>query len=194
MFLRSFPGGSEVKNLPASAGDMGSIPSLGRSHMPRSNKPVIHKRRHRSEKPQQWEAQAPQLGSRPHSPRLEKAHAATKTSAVKDRQMKSLKSTFLKLGLKDPAIHLLFSNIFDQRSFNCTSVIMLLNYCLEEWVYVGAIIVCECYCRNTYLEYDCIPSNIFTPEIYPRVCYQVDKWTFGHNILFRSLWPCQHSQ
>ena len=52
---------------------------------------------------------------------------------------------------------------------------MLLNYCLEEWVYVGAIIVCECYCKNTYLEYDCIPSNIFTLEIYPRVCYQVDK-------------------
>ena len=71
---------------------------------------------------------------------------------------------------------------------------MLLNYCLEEWVYVGAIIVCECYCKNTYLEYDCFPSNIFTPEIYPRVCYQVDKCNFGHTILFRSLWPCQHSQ
>ena len=29
-----FPGGSVVKNLPASAGDMGSMPDLGRSHMP----------------------------------------------------------------------------------------------------------------------------------------------------------------
>ena len=34
---RGFPGGSVVKNLPANAGDMGSIPHLGRSHMPGSN-------------------------------------------------------------------------------------------------------------------------------------------------------------
>ena len=33
---QSFPGGSVVKNLQANAGDLGSIPSLGRSHMPRS--------------------------------------------------------------------------------------------------------------------------------------------------------------
>ena len=32
-----FPGGSVVKNLATSAGDMGSIPDLGRSHMPQSN-------------------------------------------------------------------------------------------------------------------------------------------------------------
>ena len=32
-----FPGGSVVKNLPASAGDMGSIPGPGRSHMLQSN-------------------------------------------------------------------------------------------------------------------------------------------------------------
>ena len=32
-----FPGGSMVKNLPANAGDTGSILSLGRSHMPHSN-------------------------------------------------------------------------------------------------------------------------------------------------------------
>ena len=31
-----FPGGTVVENLPANAGDMGSIPGLGRSHMPRS--------------------------------------------------------------------------------------------------------------------------------------------------------------
>ena len=31
------PGGSVVKELPANAGDMGSIPGLGRSHMLRSN-------------------------------------------------------------------------------------------------------------------------------------------------------------
>nr|XP_058937601.1 chromatin modification-related protein MEAF6 isoform X5 [Kogia breviceps] len=34
---RDFPGGSVVKNLPANAGDTGSIPGRGRSHMLRSN-------------------------------------------------------------------------------------------------------------------------------------------------------------
>ena len=34
---RDFPGGAVVKNPPASAGDTGSSPGLGRSHMPRSN-------------------------------------------------------------------------------------------------------------------------------------------------------------
>ena len=32
-----FPGGAVVKNLPANAGDTGSIPGPGRSHMPWSN-------------------------------------------------------------------------------------------------------------------------------------------------------------
>ena len=32
-----FPSGPVVKNLPASAGDTGSIPDPGRSHMPRGN-------------------------------------------------------------------------------------------------------------------------------------------------------------
>ena len=32
-----FPGGAVVENPPANAGDMGSIPGPGRSHMPRSN-------------------------------------------------------------------------------------------------------------------------------------------------------------
>ena len=35
--LLGFPGGAVLKNLPASAGDTGSIPGLGRSHMPWSN-------------------------------------------------------------------------------------------------------------------------------------------------------------
>ena len=34
---KGFPGGAVVENLPANAGDMGSNPGLGRSHMPRSN-------------------------------------------------------------------------------------------------------------------------------------------------------------
>ena len=32
-----FPGGALVKNLPANAGDTGSSPGLGRSHMPQSS-------------------------------------------------------------------------------------------------------------------------------------------------------------
>ena len=32
-----FPGGAVVENLPANAGDTGSGPGLGGSHMPRSN-------------------------------------------------------------------------------------------------------------------------------------------------------------
>ena len=35
--LPGFPGGAMVKNPPANAGDTGSSPGLGRSHMPQSN-------------------------------------------------------------------------------------------------------------------------------------------------------------
>ena len=35
--VQGFPDGAVVKNLPANAGDTGSIPGPGRSHMPRSN-------------------------------------------------------------------------------------------------------------------------------------------------------------
>ena len=34
---QGFPGGAVVEGLPASAGDTGSSPGLGRSHMPKSN-------------------------------------------------------------------------------------------------------------------------------------------------------------
>ena len=39
---RDFPGGTVVKNPPANAGDTGSSPGLGRSHMPQATKPVCH--------------------------------------------------------------------------------------------------------------------------------------------------------
>ena len=35
--MLGFPGGAVVESLPANAGDTGSSPGLGRSHMPRSN-------------------------------------------------------------------------------------------------------------------------------------------------------------
>ena len=34
--MQGFPGGAVVENLPANAGDTGSSPGLGGSHMPRS--------------------------------------------------------------------------------------------------------------------------------------------------------------
>ena len=37
LLIWAFLGGSVVKNLPANAWDMGSIPGLGRSHMPQGN-------------------------------------------------------------------------------------------------------------------------------------------------------------
>ena len=37
IILLGFPGGTVVKNPPANAGDRGSSPGLGRSHMPQSN-------------------------------------------------------------------------------------------------------------------------------------------------------------
>ena len=78
-----FPGGAVVKNLPADAGDTGSSPGPGRSHMPQSNwarAPQLLSLRSRAcepqllsphattteahapqqEKPTQWEAHAPQ--------------------------------------------------------------------------------------------------------------------------------------
>ena len=36
-WVGDFPGGTVVKNLPANAGDVSSIPALGRSHIPWSN-------------------------------------------------------------------------------------------------------------------------------------------------------------
>ena len=36
-YVQDFPGGTVVENPPASAGDVGLIPGLGRSHMPQGN-------------------------------------------------------------------------------------------------------------------------------------------------------------
>ena len=35
--MKDFPGGPVVENLPAKTGDMGTIPGLGRFHMPQGN-------------------------------------------------------------------------------------------------------------------------------------------------------------
>ena len=82
--FEGFPIGSMVKNLPVTAGDMGSIPDLGASHMQLSpyttttepvlyslgataTEPTCHNCVHsrscapHQEKPLQWEAHAPSL-------------------------------------------------------------------------------------------------------------------------------------
>ena len=65
----------QIKNLPASAGDMGSIPGPGRSHTMQSD----YAHTPQLEKAPQWEAWVPQLESSPSSPQLEKAFVAAKT-------------------------------------------------------------------------------------------------------------------
>ena len=107
-----FHGGEVVKNPPANAGDTGSSPGLGRSHMPRSNQaraPQLLSLRSRAhepqllslratttearaprarapqqEKPPQWEVCATK--SSPRSLQLEKARAQQrKPNAAKDK-------------------------------------------------------------------------------------------------------------
>ena len=66
--FRDFPGGAMVKNPPATAGDTGTIPGRGRSHMLRSN-----------------QAHAPQLlslRSRACRPELLSPHAATAEASM----------------------------------------------------------------------------------------------------------------
>ena len=66
--MRDFPSSTENKNLPAKAGDMGSIPGLGRSHIPEQLSPGATTAKDHApgdcdqqpEKPPQGEAQAPQ--------------------------------------------------------------------------------------------------------------------------------------
>ena len=63
-----FPGGTVDKNLPANAGDSGSIPGLGRFHMPQATK-----------------AHAPQILSlcfRAHEPQLMSPCATTTEAHV----------------------------------------------------------------------------------------------------------------
>ena len=68
MTTEGFPGGSVVESLPANAGDTGSSPGLGGSHMPRSNK--AHAPR------------LPSLCSRAREPRLLSPSATTAEACV----------------------------------------------------------------------------------------------------------------
>ena len=98
---KGFPGGSVVKNPPINAGDTGSIPGSGRTHVPWSYRASVPQplslcpgaqkwqplsptlqllktvrpraQALQQEKPRQWEASRPQLESSPQSPQLEKS-------------------------------------------------------------------------------------------------------------------------
>ena len=82
--VRVFPGGAMVESLPADAGDTGSSPGLGRSHMPRSNwarEPQLLSLRVRSlcsatrghdgERPAHRDEEWPPLAATRESPRTE---------------------------------------------------------------------------------------------------------------------------
>ena len=98
-----FPGGAVVENLPANAGDTGSSPGLGRSHMPRSNwahEPQLLSLRIWSLFSARTEAaimRGPRtaMKSGPHSPQLEKALAQKRrpNTAKKNKKI-NLKSSY----------------------------------------------------------------------------------------------------
>ena len=83
--IRGFPGGAVVENLPANAGDTGSSPGLGGSHMPWSSwarepqllssarlEPVLRNNRGRdSERPAHRNEEWPPLAATRESPRTE---------------------------------------------------------------------------------------------------------------------------
>ena len=73
-----FPGGAVVENLPANAGDTGSSPGLGRSHMPRSNwahEPQLLSLRSATREAAIVRGPCTAMKSGPHSPQLEKTLA-----------------------------------------------------------------------------------------------------------------------
>ena len=87
-----FPGGAVVENLPANAGDTGSSPGLGGSHMPRSgwaSEPRLLSLRPATggaaimKGPRTAMKSGPRtaMKSGPHLPQLEKALARTKDPA-----------------------------------------------------------------------------------------------------------------
>ena len=106
--MRGFPGGAVVESPPANAGDVGSSPGLGRSHLPRSNwarEPQLLSLRVWSLCPATREAaivRGPRtaMKSGPHLPQLEKAltqKRRPKTAINKfKKEKKEKKNTSLK--------------------------------------------------------------------------------------------------
>ena len=77
--ILGFPDGSGVQNLPANAGDRGSGPDLGKSHVPQSNEARVLQLLSLSSRA--WEPQllsphtaAAKPGQRAHAPGQKKSH------------------------------------------------------------------------------------------------------------------------
>ena len=89
-----FPGGAVVENLPANAGDTGSRPGLGRSHMPQSNwarEPQLLSLRVWSLCSTTREARAPRWRVAPRLLQLEKALAQKqRPNTAKKRKNQSI--------------------------------------------------------------------------------------------------------
>ena len=99
-----FLGGAVVESLPASAGDTGSSPGLGGSHMPRSNwarEPQLLSLRVWSLCSAAREAATVRgpctaMKSGPHSPQLERAHARKRRPNTAKNKINKLKKKKIK--------------------------------------------------------------------------------------------------
>ena len=122
-----FPGGSVVKSLLANAGDPVSIPGPGRFRMPQSNKapqvlsPCSRARAPQGEKPSQWQAHAPQLGSPP---------TATKTQCRQNSRKFFKKKTQI-------VPCLIMSSVIKHRIMDPDSLISILKDSGKHCIYSG---------------------------------------------------------
>ena len=89
-----FPGGSVIKNLLASAGDTGSIPELGGSHMPLSNLPLCRDYVTRALEPKShnywsWQAQSPALCSKKRHYNKKPSHCSERVAPSRHNYRKA---------------------------------------------------------------------------------------------------------
>ena len=104
LFILGFPGGAVVENLPANAGDTGSSPGLGRSHMPRRNwscEPQLLSLRVWSLCSATREAATVRglrtaMKSGPRSPQLEKARAQQRRPNTAKNKINKINKNFFK--------------------------------------------------------------------------------------------------
>ena len=89
-----FPGGAVVENLPANAGDTGSSPGLGRSHMPWSNwarEPQLLSLRSTTREAATVRGPHAAMKSDPRLPQLEKALAQKRRPNTAINKLKNKK-------------------------------------------------------------------------------------------------------
>ena len=89
-----FPGGAVVENLPANAGDTGSSPGLGRSHMPWSNwarEPQLLSLRSTTREAATVRGPHTAMKSDPRLPQLEKALAQKRRPNTAINKLKNKK-------------------------------------------------------------------------------------------------------